>query len=267
MELTYDWRCFQALFDPKRRATVSKGDEAASPVHLVVENDVIVSVHAEGEDFSDWIGSTYQDMAAEVTHRELVLFPRQQVDAWITEALALPHFHDQLEFLRSKAQPQIVSRSRFKRGASALVLKQGQQAAFNRHFVLDAIQASWWAKVLPSSYGLFIRLQGPEGSSRAVQDLLVIVRRGRVDSFCEPELSVIGKERASRPADVVKYLSEKHLVPVQGFFIPSRLWHEWADSEHPWKDVALAIRTEEAKMVPFRWTAATLIATRGFIGI
>lgn len=273
MELTYDWRCFQALFDPRRRAPVANGDEPASPVHLVVEDNVIVSVQAEGEDFSDWIGATYQDMASEVTHRELILFDRQNVDRWISEALALPHYYDQLEHLRAKAMPQVVSRSRFKRGPKSLVLKQGQQTAFNRHFVLEAIAGrnGWWAKVLPSSYGIFIRLEGRATEngvpSVPVQDLLVVVRRGRIDSFCEPELTAIGKERAARPADVVKYLSEKHLVPVQGFFVPARLWHDWAGSEHPWKDVAMAIRSEEAKMVPFRYSVATLIATRGLLGL
>lgn len=255
MELTHDWRCFQSVFYPKRRAPLSQGHESASPVYLVVENNVVISAYGEGADYSEWIGANHQDLAAEITHRELVLFDRKDVDRLTQESLTLPHFYDQVEFLRGKATPQIVSRSRFKRGMEMPV---------HRHFLLEALQ-SWWGKVLPSAFGLMIRLQGTDNEPN--QDLFMVVRRGRVDLFCEPELSTIGLERARNPASVVKYLSEKHLVPVQGIFVPAAQWAEWSESENPWGQVAHAIRSNQAKLVPFRWGIVTLVATRGFLTI
>lgn len=261
MELNYDWRSFQSIFDPGRRASVSRGDEPASPVQLVVEDGNIVSVYAEGEDYSEWIGSTVEAMAAEVTHRELVLFPRASVDEWLQEASKLPHFYEQIELLRQRALPQVVSRVR--KDGKGLVLRERPELAVNRHFFLEAIQ-SWWAKVLPSSYGVYLRLQGERpGEGR---DILLVVRRGRIDSFCEPDFNGLGRERNSQPAEVVKYLSERHLVTVQGVFVPYRIWKRWSDAENPWKDVALAIRHEEAQLVPFRWAPVALAATRGFFG-
>ncbi|MCM2322447.1 MAG: hypothetical protein NDJ90_04215 [Oligoflexia bacterium] len=267
MELTYDWNCFQSMFYPKRRAPASAatGGDAVTPVYLVVEEERIISVFGEGEDFSPWIGSAYPQMAAEVTHRDLILFERKDVDRWVSGATALPHFYDQVEFLRQQATPKIVARSRFKRGPRAIVLKDGLAVPVCRHFVLEAIQG-WWSKVLPSSYGLLIRLEGNAPGS-VVRDLLVIVRRGRVDSFCEPDFTILGRDRSRQPLDVVKYLSEKHLVPIQGVFLPAELWDEWSEAEDPWKKVVWSLRSEKARLAPARWGVVTLAAARGIFGL
>ncbi|MCM2278220.1 MAG: hypothetical protein NDJ89_09110 [Oligoflexia bacterium] len=270
MELTYDWNCFQSMFYPKRRAPASAananaGSEAAAPVFLVVEEERILSVFGEGEDFSSWIGAGYPQMAAEITHRELILFERKDVDRWMSGALALPHFHDQVEFLRQNAAPKVLSRGRLRKGGRTLLLRQGLEMPVYRHFILEAIQG-WWAKVLPSSYGILIRLEGALPGTY-VKDVLVVIRRGRVDSFCEPDFTILGRERSRQPEDVVRYLSEKHLVPVQGLFLPAELWQRWIEAENPWREVALAVRTDRAKLVPFRWSLVTLAATRGFLGI
>lgn len=262
MELTYDWRCFQSMFYPKRRAPGVRAQECSTPVYLVVDEGKIMAAYGEGDDFSSWIGSSYQDMAAEVTHRELILFDRKNVDQWLSQSLTLPHFYDQVEYLREQANPQTVKRSRFKFGPRALVLKEALEVPVNRHFVLDAIR-SWWGKVLPSSYGIFFRLEGDHQQ----QNLMIIIRRGRVDSFIEPDFHSMGKDRSKIPADVVKYLSEKYLVPVQGVFMAADQWQEWSDSEHPWRSVAMAIKANEAKLVPFRWGVVSLIATRAFLDI
>ena len=262
MELNYDWRAFQSIFDPRRRAAIGRGDEAASPVQIVVDDSKIVSVYAEGEDYSEWIGSSVESMAEEVTHRELVLFQRSAVDQWLSEVASLPHFYEQVETLRQKASSQVVSRAR--KETPGLVLKDRSELAVNRHFLLEAIQG-WWAKILPSSYGIYLRLQGERpGEGR---DILVIVRRGRIDAFCEPDFAALGaKDRILQQIDIVKYLSDRYLVPVQGVFVPHTIWKRWGDAENPWKEVALAIREEEAQLVPFRWLPVALAATRGFLG-
>ncbi|MGK5083359.1 hypothetical protein WDW37_08625 [Bdellovibrionota bacterium FG-1] len=250
MELTYDWQSFQSMFYPKRRSATGLGAETAGAVYLIIEDKVIVAAFAEGEDVSDWIGAKHEDMAVEMPHRELLLFERQAVDGWLVELTSLSHLHEQLEFLRKKATETAVS----SRNRCAPHL--GYQ-----HFLLEAIQ-SWWGKVLPSAYGIFIRLEGQHA-----RDLFVLVRRGRLECFHEPDLTSMGRERCKVAPEVVKYLSEKHLVPVQGVFVPAQTWAGWSNSPTPWGKVAFAVKTNEAKLVPFRWGLVSLMASRAFLGL
>jgi hypothetical protein len=267
VELTYDWQSFQTMFYPKRRSATRLQGETAGPVYLVVEGNIIVAAFAECEDLSDWLGAEYEEMAAEMPHRELLLFDRAKVDQWLSEAVALPHVHEQMDFLRTKASESVVStRARpSKKGRKTskgnIELKQEHGHLGRQHFLLEAMQG-WWGKVLPSAYGPFLRLEGQHE-----KDLFVLVRRGRIEAFHEPDLSSMGRDRRKVPADVVKYLSEKHLVPVQGMFVPAQAWAEWSDSPTPWRLVAAAVKANQAKMVPFRWSLVSMMASRAFLGL
>ncbi|MGZ3689198.1 MAG: hypothetical protein ACXWP5_05670 [Bdellovibrionota bacterium] len=251
MELSYDWRGFQSVFYPRKRVVAP---QASGAVYCVIDGERVVSVYGENEDFSDWIGSPYSEMAAEMVNRELYLFDRAKVDECVTGSLTLPHFYDQVEYLRGEAHPQILTSSRLKKG-------KNEKIPFRRHFLLQSIQ-TWWAKVLPSAYGVFIRLEGP-----AARDFFFVVRRGRLDSFLEPDLVSMGKDRRNQSGDVVKYLSEKYLVPVQGIFVKAEDWDQWTDVGNPWPKVAAALKANQLKLVPFKWGLATLIATRAFLGL
>jgi hypothetical protein len=274
MDLTYDWQSFQAMFYPQRRSalsasggtTHSSGSELTSPAYLVTEGETVVAAFAEGEDLSDWIGAAYADMAAEMHHRELLLFEREQLDSWLEESMTLPHLHEQVEFMRKKAAAGAVSTrakpTRSKKGRkSDLQRKHGHVSLGHPHFLLEAMQG-WWGKVLPSAYGVLIRLEG-----QGERDLFVVIRRGRIDSFHEPDLSSMGKDRRKVPADVVKYLSEKHLVPVQGIFVPATEWADWSDTVAPWRKVAASLKANQSRLVPFRWSLVSLMASRAFLGL
>jgi len=291
VELTYDWHGFQSMFYPKRRVAASAADEPAGAAYLVVDtvengdadhdkgDAVILSTYCDGEDYSEWVGRTVPEMAAEVAHRELVLFERKDVDSWMDESLELPHFYDQIEHLRSRAAPRTLTRNRGVRGAEDLVFKDGATLNVQRHFLLEALQGGAWSRLLPSSYGLFISLQkGPNrpaaparGQTAQIgpdsQNLFVVIRRGRVDLFCEPELSTLGKERCRQPLEIARYLSEKYLVPVQGVMAQADEWKAWSESDNPWRQIALAIRSHHVRLYPFRWNIVTLIATRGLLGL
>lgn len=261
--VSYDWCSFQSMFYPRRRSAVAQqSPEASTPVYLVVEDDKIISAFAECEDLALWIGSTYQEMAAELPHRELVLFERGKVEEFITHSLTLPHFFDQVEYLRKEATGQLVARkvakNANKAGTRAVPLKS-KSLLGRQHFMLEAIQG-WWAKVLPSAYGVFIRLEGQPS-----RDLLLLVRRGRIESFLEPDLASMGPERKRQPDQVVKYLSEKYLVPIQGVFVVGREWADWSESPDPWRQVAFSIQANRTKLVPFRWTLASLVTARAFL--
>jgi hypothetical protein len=87
-----------------------------------------------------------------------------------------------------------------------------------------------------------------------------------VDSFHIPDLTGALVERKRTPNDIVKYLSERYLVPVQGLFLTSAEWMEWSESSNPWPKIAKALKGSRAKLAPFKWSLATLIAIRAYFG-
>lgn len=246
MELTYDWRSFQEVFYPHRRAGNLSQSSPAAPVYLVLDGDTIVSALAEHEDLTDWVGASFREVSAQAPHREYIPFNQKDVDRWVGEGFGLASFYDQVEYYRAQLKP----------GSRA-----ANQVEARRHFLLDGV-LGWWGKVLPSSYGVYLRVEGQHE-----KNLLLLVRRGAVEGFHVPDLASMGVDRARQPADVVKYLSEKYLVPVQGLFITAADWAEWTQNPNPWRLVAKSVRQNRAKLVPFRWSIAVLMATRAFLGV
>src|ERR1700722_566397 len=108
MELNYDWKGFQTLFYSKKRLNVS---ESLHPIYLVTDDKTVVSAFCDGEDLSDWVGATYDEMLVEFSNRELVLYDRENVDEMMNLAVDLNHFYDQIQFLRKKAHPHMVTKS------------------------------------------------------------------------------------------------------------------------------------------------------------
>ena len=250
MELNYDWRGYESVFSTRPRNPI--GAESTRPIYVVTDKnnrEVVIAAYSDGEEVADWIGTTVSEMRTAIPHREILTFAREKLDQAIASSLELPHFYQQNDAIRALAIPESVSK------------KKTVPIEPNKHFILEGIE-SWWAKILPSAFGVFLRLEGePE------QDFIVLIRRGKLESFYEPDLSTIGPDRRKQPGDVVKYLSEKHGMPVQGIFLPVQEWDEWKQAPHPWRRVATAIRSNKVKMVPFRWGLATLVATRAFLEI
>jgi hypothetical protein len=249
MELNYDWRGFQSVFTPRPKLLPAPTAQPTGPIYVVHDGMTVLCAAARGETTCDWIGMPFAEFKSEFSHREVIAFERDKVDEWTLESLSLPHFFDQSGFLLDKADPQ------------KKTLRPGPLSP-SQHFLLESLHG-WWGKVLPSAYGIFLRLES-EGSW---QDFLVLVRRGRIEGFCEPDLASMGPERSRQPADVVKYLSEKYLVPVQGLFVPEADWASFATHPHPWRQVAMALRANRAKLVPFRWGLVVLMASRAFLEI
>jgi hypothetical protein len=253
MELTHDWRSFQAVLYPQRRGNVktaqSSEARARGPVHLVVEGDRILSVFSETEDLSEWIGASYAEVSKRAEGRALIAYERESVDKLLNETLAQPSYYEQIEQIRKDAKPA-----------------HGKAPAVPQHFILKAID-SWWNKVLPSSYGVYVQIEAAQGAKAPGKTLMLIVRRGQISGFFEPDLTSLHKHRMDQPADIVKYLSEKYLVPVQGMFVTAEDWENWSKNPSPWKEIARALKANRTKMVPFRWGLAVLTTTRAFFGV
>lgn len=250
MELSSDWVGFQETFYPRKRIPASKMSQShMGPIHMVVQGNSVVDLFSENEDLSEWVGANVPEVSGHFKHRKIHIFTRDQMDAWMQSSLHLPHLYEQVEFLRSQAYPQD---EKFKELTAKI---------FKRHFLLEAIHG-WWSKIFPSSYGIFIRVE-----STVPRDFIVLVRKGNLEGFHRPDLIAMGPERRKMPLEVIKYLSERYLVPVQGIFVTPDEWYSWCNMDNPWKEIAKVLRVNRHKMTPFRSSLVTLAATRGFLGL
>jgi hypothetical protein len=270
MELTYDWRSFQSVFYPQKRA-LSTGSLKNPTIFAIADKNTIIAIYADGETHSDFIGASVQSLRSALGNRELVILEREKVDQWVNGGISLKHVHEQVEFFRRSVAPQLESKIRTN--------LQKQTCLAERHFLLDALLGKW-GKVLPSAFGVFIRL---EKASQAYaiapelmealgnrcreyldqeQDILVLIRAGKIEAFYEPDLSPMGAERRHMGTEVVKYLSEKHSVPVQGISLPYIEWIAWNHAFKPWRQFAGSLKARSAKLFPLRWQVTGLLALR-----
>jgi hypothetical protein len=244
MELTYDWRSFQSMFYPRKRGPIVHDSLPTGPVYVVAEQDVIITAFGGHEDLSEWTGGSCKEMTARLTNRNVAVFQRNEVESWMNEAVGLSHFYEQVEFFRAKAETAVRAK-----------------IECPRHFLIEALKG-WWNRILPSAYGVFIRVEGQPD-----QDILLLVRRGVFEGFHRPDLSLLTGERSRQTGEIIKHLSETYLVPVQGMFVTANDWAEWSMDASPWRQIAKAVSANRAKLVPFRWGPAFLMSIRAFFGI
>ncbi len=246
MELTQDWRGLQRTFFPVRKESA----DSNAPIHVVEDSGVLLAVHSDSEDLSSWKGMTVEELRAQFPQRALVSASQSNLDRWLVESLAEAHLPAQISAIRQSwttASPD---------AAGSL--------SGRLHFLIDALERSWWSRVLPSSYGLLLRLEGEQGST---EDFLLVYRKGRLEQFGAPDLSFLGADRRASLADVGRYIGERAGVPVQSVLMSMDDWRRWSDQAHPWKEIAWAIQSKRVGLVPFRWQWVGLVATRGFIGL
>ncbi|MEK6707060.1 MAG: hypothetical protein AABZ06_14880 [Bdellovibrionota bacterium] len=239
MDLVYDWKAFTSVFGI--RGSVPRRQDSGH-VLVVADNGKVVAAYAESEDLTSWTGSRCEKMAAEMPHRKLVVLEKKSVDGLLEGALSHPHYHGQFEILAKNAAALT--------GAGASIR---EFCTFSqKHFLLTAM-SGWWTRILPSYYGIFVSL----GASRQV---LLTVRKGQVESFLNPE-----GERP--PLEAVKYLSEKHLLPVQGIFTSAEKWNKLSEAPNPWPGIFEAIRGDEIRLVPYNRKLLCLLAMKAYVGV
>ena len=258
MELVYDWKGFQALFHAKKKSPPADPAPLAPPVVVILEGKTILYAYCDNEDLSGWMGSPYEEMAKNLTHREKVVFDRKKVEEWMGEAIfngataGVPspsHFPEEMQFLRNQAKPIMSQLENYKHRSFGM---QGS-------FLLEATQG-WWSKVIPSTYGLYIRLDDGKGPT-----LMMIIQRKKLVSFYIPDLGTIPKDKRNHFPSIIKYLSEKHLIPVQGISITSDEWAEWSETPNPWPKVFSTLRSHKEKVSPNKIGILGLLAARAYL--
>ncbi len=101
----------------------------------------------------------------------------------------------------------------------------------------------------------------------ATRDLLIIVRRGKLEGFDEPDLTSLIHGKRNQPANIIKFLSERYHVPVLGAFVPASEWFKWAGETNPWREVARSMRKRRTRLMPSRWSLSALVTARAFFKV
>lgn len=126
------------------------------------------------------------------------------------------------------------SRSHYWAQASAL-LPKGKDTRFR---VLNPILRGWRRKFLPSAFGLWIEFE----SDPRVQGFYLQIRGNVLETYYRPS-----PPRGRTSEQVIRWLSERHGVPVQSLQISKSDWTECVKSPRPWRAIARALRAERAR--------------------
>src|SRR4051794_33107819 len=120
MELNYDWRGFQAVFNPRKKTALPDPGESVASIYAVVDHERVVTAFSRGEDLLDWSGVEFKEMLDEHSHREFIVFEREKVDKLMSEVVGLSHFYSQLDHLVTLAAPQLYSKGQLLKSPKGL---------------------------------------------------------------------------------------------------------------------------------------------------
>jgi len=242
--------------------------DQAGPILCIEDRGTALALFSEGGDLSEWMGAPLDEIRGHFPSRVVITIPQSTMDSSILESLGQAHLDAQVEGWRSTVVDQGaifgVSKKSGKKAESngsdqELVERHLQR---RRHFLLDALKDSWWTKVLPSAFGIFLRLEG----GNAPKDFLLVYRKGKLEQFGAPDLTFLSSDRRKDSADVVKYLADRFMLPVQGVLVREEDWNLWSEQPSPWREIAWGVQSSRVQLVPLRWGVLSILATRGMLG-
>ncbi len=245
MDLGQDWDALNRTLYPRKKARGSSESEFVFLAHhaervlrIVGDRDeLLFSTGTPVTEAVNAIGAGRKAVAIDIAEMDRALGKILKTDGAI---------YQQVMALREELQPS-----------------RGKLPEWDEHFIFSAIR-SWWGKLLPSSFGIYLFLEGSE--TVEARSILLIFRKGELHEFDEPDLSAVSQERRTDLGEVVKILRERHRVPVQGFAMNRADFDEWSEAGNvsaTWRHVARALKQNRVALHPFRFGVAALIGARG----
>lgn len=278
MELAQDWRLYQKLTRSrkKRMARLAVGEADASgssPVTVVISSGAqpkVVTVFSQGRQFEDWGGRAFEEFRSHFGEvKSLCVLTESELRDSFGVASGAHGLFEQRRSLRASLEKKAAHR----KGAAPLPGVEDNTVGQSGHFLIEAL-GGWWRKVLPNRYALWIRLAAVEGGATGVagaralpQDQVLFFKEGEVVGCCTPDLTSLGGERIWKDAAVIRHLSEKYLVPVQGIQTSGSEWESWMDAPKPWKAVWESLNKRNAVFLSDRSTLRNLVRLRAWTGI
>lgn len=263
MEVLHDWTKYQNVFYPHHRKKAFLGGQGLKArMGVIIRGDVIIRAYSGQEDLQQWSGAQLSDFCKHFAHYEIHAFDVAKVDENLTKVAEKDHFVAQEQLLDNETEGTLLSFDESSECIERTTLSARELS--NKSFQNFLVQGvtGWWKKLLPQSYGIYLKMEGARH-----QDFFLLVRDGGVERYFVPDFTGLGGVEHRIPGELVRSLSERYAVPVQGIFVQREDWMVWTESNHPWPGIAKAIRTKRAQLIPFRWGLVSLVALRAFLSI
>jgi hypothetical protein len=251
LELNFDWHGYRKTFGTPPLDAKSQLGVTWLVTERVGDQELIHDGLGGIKDAAEWKGRPVSEFKSQHPHERIKIVPRASLRGTLVreiEAAQHTHLGEQLSAIAQDLVKHV--------GISK------DEIRLPSHFITESFRGAL-GKILPSSYGLLIRQK--EGDQ--FEDFIVLVRRGRVAAFHRPDLSFLSVERKKSEEEIVKYLSEKYLVPFQGIFVPTSVFRGWSASATPWKNMAASVRSGETTLAPFRWSVSILVGFKAALGL
>lgn len=253
MEVGQDWGTLNRILYPRKK---TKGSSNSKQVFIAYHADRVLRILGDRDEFLFSTGRPLPEaMTAVGTDHDPIAVDIAEMDRAIVECLKTDGgIYDQARTLRETLSPS-----------------KGRLPPEREHFILRAVR-TWWGKFFPSHFGIFLSLEEISGSSVESASLLLVFRKGELAEFDSPDFSAISKERRADLSERVKVLRERYGIPVQAFVMNRADFAEWTemadsprDEKKVWKKIAQALRQDRLQLVPFRFSIAAMIGSRGIL--
>ncbi len=241
-----DYKHYQNLFEPQRRTGVAGTPGFSTALFLVEKSGLIVEAYAEAEDTQAWIGKGLQEIEEAAHYREVLIYRLEALKEQLIQSCQSRHTVEQKHWIQTKAVPDRV-RSQGKwlpPKAISEFCRERLRGRTHRHFLLQALESSW-KRFLPTSYALYLRVDGHHSSG-----ILLDVRGEQIVSFFKPDLSGLDSDRQRDPEAIVDHLSKAQMTRVQGIFVNQEDWDAWSRESNPWKSVLRAYLRRRVRLAP-----------------
>ena len=267
MELGQDWIHFKKFLHPKSKSSKNTDGKNINKGIVVIQNqNKAIRVISETDDIAVNAGTPMDEILSHLSSdKKGAVIDKSKIDMALKQALSVDKVYQQIDVLKSHLKPDY---GKFEYNQTSLLLK--------------ALEG-FWSKVLPSQYGVYIRLEGGTSQSKfaptdyaddmSSKDFLILFKKGKVDQFDDPDLSSISHDRQKDAEQVIKVLRERYSVPIQGFVMDRRDWVDWCarvengEWKAVWRQISLALRQNRIQLAPFRWSVASMIGARGVFGL
>lgn len=249
MELGQDWDALNRTLYPRKKA---KGSSESETVFIAHHAERVLRIVGDKDELLFSTGTQVSEALNAIgTGRKAVAIDIAEMDRAISQVLKTEGaIYEQVMAIRDGLRPS-----------------KGKLPEWDEHFIFSAVR-SWWGKFLPSSFGIYLSLEGSE--TLEARSILLVFRRGELQEFDEPDLSAVSQERREDLGEVVKILRERHRVPVQGFALNRADFDQWSEAGNvasTWRNIARGLKQNRVTLHPFRFRVAALLGSRGIVSL
>ncbi|MCM0605456.1 MAG: hypothetical protein KA715_05150 [Xanthomonadaceae bacterium] len=240
MEIKNDWKAFRQLWSFNQTALVPVDEQA---IYCVIDGEWIIDASTRNQSLSEWVGSPVSEFAREFSNRKLFIIHLSDLNAFTNQGWIQSRFES--ESFESTSGAGLLKNASMRKNKKA---PTGIDLGF-RSF-LDGLFAGRLKRFLPVEFGMFIQLTRDD----APHGFFVSFKNKELD-FC------VAPSFPPTVDDKVRFLSEKHLIPVIGIECHSLDWKKWNMAENPWSEIRQSfkdggIRVSHGK----KWVSRVLFA-------